>query len=49
MDIYEHVTPVEHAGIFILRQCTAVVLCHDSYLLVLNDCMVDYVPGIASI
>ena len=29
MDIYEHITPVEAAGIFILWQCTAILLCHD--------------------
>lgn len=53
MDIYEHVTPVEHAWIFILWQCTAVVLCHNgniwSWLTAYWFCMVDYVSGIASI
>jgi hypothetical protein len=28
IDIYVHITPFEHADIFILWQCTAFVLCH---------------------
>ena len=47
IDIYEHVTYVEHAGIFILWQCTVVVLCCDGYILVLMDSLLVLYDGCA--
>jgi hypothetical protein len=48
INIYEHITPVEHAGIFILWQCNAVVLCHDSYILVLIDSLLALYCGLCA-
>jgi hypothetical protein len=48
MDVYEHVTPVEHAGIFILWQCTAIVLCHEGYILVLIDSLLVLYGGLCA-
>jgi hypothetical protein len=48
MDVYEHITPVEHAGIFILWQCSAVVLCHDGYILVLIDSLLVLYDGLCA-
>jgi len=48
MDIYEHVTHAEHAGIFILWQCTAFVLCPDGYILVLMESLLVLYGGLCA-
>jgi hypothetical protein len=54
VDVYKHITPVEHAGILsfygsALQLCCALMAISGSWLTALWFCLVDYAPGIASI